>query len=74
MTKKKTEKPIFRGKGIVAYEYEPPKPKKKVKPLNCEMALRHKRALEKLLDEGDITQIEYDALWAKTLARMKAAV
>jgi hypothetical protein len=33
---------------------DPPKPQKQVKPLNAEMAVRHKRALQRLLDDGDI--------------------
>lgn len=57
---------------MIATPWEPPKEKKAIKPLNCEMASRHKRALQRLLEEGDITQVEYDALWAKTLARVKA--
>jgi len=48
--------------------------KPKIKPLNCEMALRHKRALQRLLDEGDIDEAEFDALWEKTLDRVKAGV
>lgn len=48
--------------------------KKRIKPLNCEMAVRHKRALRQLLDDGDISKAELDALWAKTLERVKAGV
>jgi acetyl-CoA carboxylase carboxyltransferase component len=59
---------------MVVTPYEPPKKKKAIKPLNVEMAYRHKRCLQKLLDEGDISQTEFDALWAKTLARVKAGV
>ena len=59
---------------MVATPYEPPKKKKTIKPLNCEMAVRHKRALQRLLDEGDITEAEYDALWSKTIVRVKAGV
>jgi hypothetical protein len=46
----------------------------KIKPLNVEMAVRHKRALRQLLDDGDIAKAEFDALWAKTLERVKAGV
>jgi hypothetical protein len=60
--------------GGIATHWERPKPKPKVKPLNVEMAVRHKRALQRLLDDGDISKAEYDALWAKILARVKAGV
>jgi len=59
---------------MIATHWEPPKKKKVVKPLNAEMAVRHKRALRQLLDDGDISKQEFDALWAKTLARVKAGV
>jgi hypothetical protein len=59
---------------MLVEKYEPPKKKKPIKPLNCEMALRHKRALQRLLDEGDIDEAEFDALWEKTLDRVKAGV
>jgi hypothetical protein len=59
---------------MVVTSYDPLKKKKLVKPLNCEMAVRHKRALKALLDDGDISKAEYDALWAKTLERVKAGV
>jgi hypothetical protein len=55
-------------------KYDPQAPKTKSKPLNCEMAIRHKRALQRLLEDGDITKAEFDALWAKTLERVKAGV
>jgi hypothetical protein len=48
--------------------------KPKIKPLCSEMAVRHKRALQRLLDDGDISKAQYDALWAKTLERVKAGV
>jgi hypothetical protein len=38
------------------------------------MAVRHRRALRQLLDDGGITEAEFDALWAKTLERVKAGV
>jgi hypothetical protein len=59
---------------IIVTPWERPKPKLKIKPLNVEMAVRHKRGLRQLLDDGDISNAEYDALWAKTLARVKAGV
>ena len=57
------------GKTVIS-----PKKKKTIKLLNCEMALHHKRALQRLLDEGDIDEAEFDALWEKTLDRVKAGV
>ena len=59
---------------MIATPWERPKPKPKIKPLNPEMAVRHKRALRRLLDDGDISKADFDALWAKTLARVKAGV
>jgi len=59
---------------MLVEKYDPPAPKKKIKPLNSEMAIRHKRALQRLLEDGDITKAEYNALWAKTLERVKAGV
>ena len=56
---------------MVVEKYDPPKPK--IKPLSVE-AVRHKRALRQLLDDGDITKAEFDALWAKPLERVKAGV
>jgi hypothetical protein len=38
------------------------------------MATRHKNALNRMLNDGDITKAEFDALWAKTLERVKAGV
>jgi hypothetical protein len=59
---------------MVATHWEPPKKKKAVKPLAPEMAIRHKRALQRLLDDGDISEAEFDARWAKTLEPVKAGV
>jgi hypothetical protein len=59
---------------MVISHYEPPKKKNAIKPLNSEMAVRHRRPLRQLLDDGDITKAEFDALWAKTLERVKAGV
>jgi hypothetical protein len=59
---------------MLVERYEPPKKKKAIKPLNSEMAVRHRRALRQLLDDGGITEAEFDALWAKTLERVKAGV
>jgi hypothetical protein len=59
---------------MVVSKYDPPEPKKKIKPLCSEMALRKKRALRQLLDDGDIINAEFDALWAKTRERVKAGV
>jgi hypothetical protein len=59
---------------MIATHWEPPKKKKAIKPLSVEMAVRHKRALRQLLEDGDITKAEFDALWAKTLERVKAGV
>lgn len=56
---------------MVVEKYDPPKPK--IKPLSVE-AVRHKRALRQLLDDGDITKAEFDALWAKPLEGVKAGV
>jgi membrane peptidoglycan carboxypeptidase len=55
-------------------KYDPPAKKKKIKPLCGEMAVRHKRVLQRLLDDGDITKAEYESLWAKTLERVKAGI
>jgi hypothetical protein len=55
-------------------KYDPPRPRKTINPLNVEMAVRHKRALQRLLGDGDISKAEFDALWAKTLERVKAGV
>jgi hypothetical protein len=54
--------------------YTPPKLKPKIKPLNPEMGIRTKNALLRLLKDGDITRSEYNALWCKTLERVKAGV
>jgi hypothetical protein len=59
---------------MIATHWERPKPKPKIKPLNAEMAVRHKRALQRMLDDGDITKAEFDTLWGKTLERVKAGV
>jgi membrane peptidoglycan carboxypeptidase len=59
---------------MVVEKYEPPKKKEAIKPLNPEMGRRTKLALERMLNDGDITKAEFDALWAKTLARVKAGV
>jgi hypothetical protein len=58
---------------MIATHWEPPK-KKAIKPLSAERAVRHKRALQHMLKHGDITKAEFDALWAKTLERLKAGV
>jgi len=65
---------IKRTPHMLVEKYDPPEPKKKVKPLNAEMAVRHKRALQRLLDDGDISKAEFDALRAETLERVKAGV
>lgn len=76
MTKK--DKALFPAKGIVATPYEPgfreKKKPVKMKPLNAEMGVRQKRALQHLLDDGDITQEEFDTGWAKIVARVKAGL
>jgi membrane peptidoglycan carboxypeptidase len=59
---------------MIATHWERPKPKPKIKPLNPEMGRRTKLALERMLQDGDISKAEFDALWAKTLARVKAGV
>ena len=59
---------------MIATPWERPKPKPKIKPLAPEMAIRHKNALNRMLNDGDITKAESDALWAKTLERLKAGV
>jgi len=59
---------------MIVTPWERPKPKPKIKPLNVETAVRHKRALRQLLDDGDITKAEFDALWEKTLERVMAGV
>jgi hypothetical protein len=59
---------------MVVEKYDPPQKKKAIKPLCGEMAVRHKRAHQRLLDEGDIDQAKFNALWAKTLERVKAGV
>jgi hypothetical protein len=65
---------VIKNPHMIATPWEPPKKKKPVKSLCAEMAVRHKRALRQLLDDGDISKAEFDALWAKTLARVKAGV
>jgi hypothetical protein len=47
---------------MVVEKYEPPKKKTPVKSLCAEIAVRHKRAVQRLLDEGDIDEAEFDAL------------
>jgi hypothetical protein len=59
---------------MIATHWERPKKKKAIKPLSVEMAVRHKGALQRLLDDGDISKAECDALWAKTFERVKAGV
>jgi len=59
---------------MIATHWEPPKKIPKIKPLAPEMAIRHKNALNRMLNDGDITKAEFDALWAKTLERVKAGV
>jgi membrane peptidoglycan carboxypeptidase len=58
---------------MIATHWEPPK-KKAIKPLAPEMAIRRKNALNRMLEDGDISKAEFDALWAKTLERLKAGV
>jgi hypothetical protein len=59
---------------MIATPWERPKPRLKIKPLDAEMAIRHQSALKRLLADGDISKAEFDALWAKALARVKAGV
>lgn len=59
---------------MLVEKYDPPKKKKAIKPLNPEMGIRTKNALERLLKDGDISKAEFDALWGKTLERVKAGV
>jgi hypothetical protein len=41
---------------MIVTPYNPPEKKKAIKPLCAEMAVRHKRALRQLLDDGDLTK------------------
>ncbi len=59
---------------MIATPWERPKPKPKIKTLAPEMAIRHKNALNRMLNDGDITKAEFEALWEKTLERVKAGV
>jgi hypothetical protein len=63
--------------GMVVTPYTPEETaarikKPKIKPLTPEMGQRHKRALRADLAAGDITQEEFDILYAQVVARVKA--
>ena len=46
---------IKKAKHMVAEEWNPPAKKPKLKKLNCEMAQRQIRALQKFFDDGDMS-------------------
>jgi len=63
---------IKKTKHMVVEKYEPPTRKPKIKALCPEMGMRKIRALDTLLDNGDLTLKEYWAVKNKVLERIRA--